>query len=45
MLSGLLQYGQASVNKKNAYQQSRNNAKKSQYGFLGSLGNSLAKLI
>ncbi len=45
VLGGLLQYGQASVNKKNAYQKSRNAAKKSQYGFLGNLGSSLAKLI
>lgn len=45
LLTGLLQYGQANINAKNAYQQSRNNAKKSQYGFLGGLGSSLAKLI
>tara|TARA_B100001094_G_C18128665_1_gene770966 strand:- start:253 stop:852 length:600 start_codon:yes stop_codon:yes gene_type:complete len=44
-IGGLLQYGQASVNKKNAYQKNRNAAKKSQYGFLGNLGSSLAKLI
>jgi hypothetical protein len=45
LLSGLLQYGQSNINAKNAFQQNRNNAKKSQYGFLGSLTSSLAKLI
>ena len=45
ILGGLAQFAQANINKKGAYENARANSKGNQYGFLGSIGSALTKLI
>jgi hypothetical protein len=45
VLGGLSQFAQATISKKGAYENARASSKANQYGFLGSIGSALTKLI